>query len=366
MKKYKDSFEVQSESLGEGGRGILTAVDNRDPSVLTRERHTDFAQGGSPGPSVPLVRTLTSDAQDVVERNSVSLSGEALALKERRRIMRAPRRGARANARGARPFPVLTTLVVGALLIFAGSLIFFMSRQNMPLDGIFGVFQLPPLPTFGTPPAEAPREEEVPSRSLFTADEEKEIAVDGGTDRLRFRAIVEEKILAAPQGSVVALIPVETRQREGGAVQETLSSFRLFNILNLPVYETLSRNIDAYTLGVIGEEEASMFFVARIRFSDDVLAAMLSWERTILRDLYMLFHSDVRLALDRGGAVFRDVVVLGSDARVLTQPNETPVEGRGETGAEERDIIAYTIVNNEMLLIAPSRELLSDIISRLK
>lgn len=360
MKKYKDSFETQSEFLKSSGKGIVTAAENKDTlSPIAERSPRSFAREDNA--SVPFVRTLERDADHAVKHGNVSLAGEILATKTKQRAERVSKIKGCTPAPTARRFPFFIVLFLAALLAFGGSFFFFASRQGLPLGDILLIFR---PPTISPPPVEDREVEPVPSRSLFTADEEKELVVDGQTDGLAFQSLIENEIAAARSGDMVALIPVEAIQTEGGVFHEKLDPFTLFTMLNLPIYEALSRNVDDYTLGIVGREEASMFLVARMRFFDDGLATMLSWERTMLRDLYGLVHSDSELA--RGGdSVFRDTAVLNFDARVLTQT--TDILGGGiEARAEERDIIAYSIVNKNTLVLASSRERLEDIIERLK
>jgi hypothetical protein len=362
MKKYKDSFEVQSESIKSGGEGIVTAAQNEVPRPPTTARSPEFTREGNA--AVPFVRTLESDARYAAKDSNVSLAGEILAAQKKQRAERASKTIPRTATRAPKRYPIFIIFFLAALLLFGGSFFFFASRQGLPLGDILLIFRPPTLAP--APPADDLEVDAIPSRSLFTAAEEKELIVGEQTDRMAFQTLIENEIAAADPESFVALIPVEVLQAGEEVFHERVDPFRLLTMLNFPIYEALSRNISDYTLGIIGREEASMFLVARTRFFDDGLATMLAWERTMLRDLYGLSHSNSEHAFDGGDAMFKDTVVLGFDARVLTQTIEIADGMDGETRTEEKDIIAYSIVNNEMLVLANSRERLVDIISRLK
>src|SRR5680860_1902110 len=109
MAKYKDSFQMNSESLEAGGQGILTAVENKDPDqVEVRAQAPKFDKPESTSNISP-IRTLADDMQLAAASGKVSLAKQALKAQDRPPVSSetAPRQSERqtaANRAAARRF----------------------------------------------------------------------------------------------------------------------------------------------------------------------------------------------------------------------------------------------------------------------
>lgn len=366
MNKYRDSFMTQSDSLEEGGRGILTAVENEDTHTTVRQAPPPRFTAKESQSSVASIRTLANDLEESVRTSGASLSGHALetqvAPAPPRRQSAKPQTYEKRQTRSKRSFATLFFLLF-AIIVFAGSLIFFAARQGIHLGSINLSFLVPSGFGFGNSGDLDQDAGSVFPETLITVDEQKELPLERVENGGELRSLLREESRNAGQGRVVALSPSQTETDSEGARTHTFTDITpIVSTLDLGIAQTLSRNVTEYTFGVLGGDTAGAFLVARVRSYEQVYGALLSWEQDMAKDLYNSFHTNLASTFREEDA-FVDITVLGNDARVLRTHE---MQEDGEAGGTAVDVLAYTFIDKDTLVLAGSESDLLLLISRLR
>lgn len=124
------------------------------------------------------------------------------------------------------------------------------------------------------------------------------------------------------------------------AGQNYISSKGFFDLTEVETPQGLkSALLEKWTLGIIATPrfDNEPFFIFAVNSFEGSLAAMLSWEKFLPRQMIALAPED--RSFDRGTEVFKDEVILNNDVRVLKNPAGEP-------------IFAYTIFNSQFLVMA--------------
>ncbi|MEX0933146.1 MAG: hypothetical protein WDZ74_00190 [Candidatus Paceibacterota bacterium] len=370
MNKYKDSFETRSKSLEQGGKGIMTAVTNEDISAPPIKPSNSTPRAGSSKTlsKISPIRTLAEDLEQSVKDNHVTLSQQVLTKEGGRVGIPSPERGPEVNQRtrkhrkdmrrGKKRIPRSFVFLFFTLIIFGISLYLFTSRQGIELSA-------PNVPGLGSYFSEEVLEDSLSPTHLIRADETRELVLTPKTGRAELRRFLNEESRARETGILTALKIRNEIETESGVETESADITSLLNIIEPSVQSVLSRNINEYTLGVSGGGEAQAFLVAKITSYEEIFGALLTWERRMPRELYGFFHSDIHAATRDDTASFSDSIVAGIDARVLTKVQQT-MNKEGVLVESEEDLLIYSLINKEILIITHSREELARIISRLQ
>lgn len=361
VKKYKDSFQTQSESLAQGGRGIITAVENEDI-------HTKFEKAPPPEFDAPKhqgnissIRTLASDMQSAVETSNVSLASEALKKapakqvsgKEKRTVPQKETYTKQPRKRSVNPYLIVISLV---LVVFGVSLYLFSTRQGVPLGSLS--FSAPKLPSFssGNQDQSVPDTREVFMDTLVRTDNHKTFLVNTSSDREMLARELKEVPLETSGATTILLQTISTTTNGDDVVSETikLPATELFSLLRSSASSILPRSITDYSMGTVSSGgQGETFLVAKVRNFDDTFGAMLDWEKNMAIDLHDIFHNDSRSLFNN--EAFRDVTVSSTDARELTVTNEESTV----------PVLIYAFPNKSTLIITHSSAALEDILNRL-
>lgn len=370
MNKYKDSFETRSDSLEQGGKGIMTAVRNEDTSAKkakTSEAKPYSVPKKSPSEISP-IRTLADDLEQSVKESHITLSKQALkgggGEKNFDRVERGPEVNQRTKKHRRETFakrkriPGSVVFLFFTLIVFGTSLYLFTSRQGIKI----GAINLPQIDSFFGEEASI---DSPPTTLLVRADETKELILSPRIGRAEVRRLLNEESGAAQTGALIALAMSESFETESGAETTTANISSFLNILDTSIDNTLGRNTSEYTLGVSGGGEARAFLVAKIISYEDVFGGLLAWESTMPRELHGFFHNNISAATKSTPVLFSDIIVSGLDARVLTHVQQVQ-SGSDDRASDSEDVLIYSIINKEILIITHSREELARIISRLE
>ncbi|MEX0909744.1 MAG: hypothetical protein WDZ75_00440 [Candidatus Paceibacterota bacterium] len=358
MKKYKDSFETRAESLEEGGGGILTAVTNKNPNKETPPTtKIGTSASNTTSSTISPIRTLADDLEHSIKDDKVTLSEQALRGSEsipKKKSERAretnPKTHTYKKNKKNRRFPKTLIFLLLTLTIFGGSVFIFISRQGTGLGNINISL------SFLSAPFNNQQEDEIVAsfpETRIRVDDKKQLLIEPTTNRTRLKEMLNEESRGTQRGSLTALFPAENLQTVGGTETRLIGIAPFFEIIDISTQSTLLRNIDMFTLGVSGVGDARAFLAADVHSYEEVFGEMLRWERTMPRELYGFFHNNLSLAVGDNIPPFKDMVVSGQDARVLTS-----VDGE--------DVLIYSLVDKHILVITHSREELARIISRLQ
>lgn len=377
MANYKDSFQIKSESLSEGGHGILTAVENKDTHTERTAAPPPRFDQPQDDNRVPRIRTLADDLHSAVEKENVSLASQALTPHKREVVNdkeTKPKKSKRTSKKTQTPLkprrlpPALLIVFLGILLIFGGSIYVFTSKHEIS----FGSFT-PSLPkislSFKNPFAKkggvdkiSEKKKDLPPALIRIDDFYK---INGPQTQRSFIVEIDTLKNRADTGAIAFSISQSSatnkdRKEEG---VEPLSLFEILNLIgaqNTP----LVLNIKDHTLGTIKMSEAKeseLFLIAKVRSYDNAFGYMLQWEKEMPLQLYRSFHN-VDGAIFNANDTFRDVMVENVHAReLLFTPNS-----ESEEALPAKPVLIYSFPKKDTVILTSSREALIELTSRLK
>jgi len=281
--------------------------------------------------NIKVLRTYTSDMADAIRTNEVSVIKIALAEKEKREQEAVYKKAEGTNTSK-------TFLVIGGVILIAAA--------------IFGSYFL----------FQKKKEKEVSTPT--TSNIETFIAYDG-TANIDVTNVtnVNDLLSIMEQGSGVdsSLIKALFLTRKTNNISEVITSNNFLSLIGTTAPGALLRSLsDKYLLGkysnpnAINEQDKSaMFLIFQTTDYTLAYASMLDWEKTMLKDLFVLFNINIPAS---GNSLFekpwKDIIINNKDARVLY----------GENG---EGILYYVFVNKNNFVITSNIEALKEVISRL-
>ena len=182
---------------------------------------------------------------------------------------------------------------------------------------------------------------------LVQSDFRKEIYIARPTRSNLTRAITKDiDETAIPVGDIKHVYLV---QDGSNTPKELVSTQFLFNIIEAKVPGTLDRALDPlFMYGTYSSIDVSPFIIFTSSSYSNAYAALLDWEKDIVRDLKPLFIDD----LDSTAGNFQDVVVYNTDIRAV-------LDARGEI------VFGYGFLQDKKTLVVFDNKLaLREIITR--
>ena len=283
-------------------------VKEREPVPFSRSRELEYRANRAEAPS-PL-QTYSGDFSKKIDSDKASTFAVLAAESD-------AKRGFPVTAPKKSPF---ATIIFGVLFLIAGTL------------GIFGAF------VFLRDSSFVPVELSVPSH-IFT-DTKIEIT---GTSALEQR----EQFIQIKNGPLVdgKFVLAYTKNTTGMGIE---NGAVLARSLLLGAPDILLRNIGTSTVGVLTtEKESSPFFILAVTSYERTFAGMLSWERTLLSDLALLYPE---------GALpytFSDAVELNRDVRIIRD-------------MEGKTLFVYGYLNKEILLLVRDEAAFSALLKQIQ
>lgn len=147
-------------------------------------------------------------------------------------------------------------------------------------------------------------------------------------------------------------------QKKSGTDFKNLKFTDFVSIANISAPGSFIRAVsEDYMLGTYqkgdGTGKAHSFLILKATDYNRAFAGMLEWEKTMLYDLFPLFHIDIsgdnKYLLDKP---FGDIIIDNKDARILYDKNGN-------------DLMYYIFLNKDMLIITDSKEAIKEIGNRL-
>lgn len=279
-----------------------------------------------------VLRTYSSDMAEAVRTNEMTVIKIALAEKEKRE-----REALYKKAEGTNTGKLF--LVIGGIVLIAGAIFisyFFMQKKEA---GVTPQATMSNIETFIS----------YDSKLLIDTTEIEDV-------NELFNLVKKE---LTGMGMIQSFF--FTKKTSAESTPTLLTTKNFLSLLQTTAPESLIRSLtDKYLFGkysngkIINENNKQAFFLI-FQTTDYNLAyaSMLSWEKTLLKDLYTMFG--IEISRD-DTAIFekqwKDIVINNKDARVLY----------GNNGEE---ILYYVFVNKNNFVITNSIEALKEVISRL-
>jgi len=277
------------------------------------------------------LRTYTSDMADAIRTNEASVIKIALAEKEKREQEYLYRK-----AEGTKTSKILLT--VGGIILIVAAIVgsYFLIQKKKEKDT--------PTPIINN------------VETFITYDSKSYLDVTNATSITDLSKIIDND-LTPNSGLIKALFFI----KKTGETQELLTLKNFFSLIRTSAPGPLTRSLsDKYLVGeyanknaISRDDESVMFMIFQTNDYSQTYASMLEWEKTMLRDLHVLFKIDVsNEKVNLFSKPWKDVIINNRDARVLY----------GENGEE---VLYYVFVNKNDFIITKNIEALKEITERL-
>jgi len=278
-----------------------------------------------------VLRTYTSDMVDVIRTDEVSVIKIALAEKEKRE-----REAMYKKAEGTKTSKIL--LVIGGVVLIVAAIIgsYFLIQKKKEKD--------------------TPKQVASGVETFITYNAQSYIDVTNATNIIELLDTIKQQE-SVSQGLIKTLFLT----RKTNNISELLTSKNFLSLIKTSIPGALTRSLsDKYLLGKYSnpnatneQDKSAMFLIFQTTDYTQAYASMLSWEGTMLKDLFILFNINMGKS---DNTLFekpwKDIIINNKDARVLYNDN-------GEA------ILYYVFVNKNNLVITSSTEAIKEIISRL-
>jgi flagellar basal body-associated protein FliL len=277
--------------------------------------------------NIKVIRTYTSDMAEAVRDNETSVIKIALAEKDKRE-----QEEVYEKAKGTKFSKILLT--------FAGIILLALA--------IFGLYFL------ATHKKEMPEPSVDNMETFISYDSFAYINTTNQTTTATLLQDTNQK-----QQSALDVIRAFFLTKNKTGLIEVLNSKEFLSLIKANPPGTLTRSLsDKYLLGkyassdTSAEDKSTLFLIFETNDYNQTYAAMLDWEKTMLRDLYELFDivgiTESNIYLNS----WRDIVIDNKDARVLY----------GDTGQE---LIYYVFINKNNFIITNNLDSLKEVSRRL-
>ncbi len=284
----------------------------------------------SPNTNIKTIHTYASDMTEAIRDNEASVIKIALAEKDKRE-----RDEIYKNAKGT-PLSRTVLTIGGIVLIFVAiGISYFLFKKNNNISS-------------------APTNIVTEVSTIVPYDEKVDVDVTNISSQFDFSDIIKKEVANTTKAGTIKVILPE--QNIAGVTQYvSLSDF--LGIMKTSMPDSLERNLgDAYMIGSYtdtSDSRAHLFLVFAVKDYNQAYASMLSWEKTMLNDLFALFRVDV--SGDRS-ALFEkswaDILVDNKDARIL-------YDNLGN------DILYYIFPDKNTLIITDNQETIKELTARL-
>ena len=278
---------------------------------------------------IKVLRTYTSDMADAIRNNEMSVIKIALAEKEKREQENIYRK-----AEGTNFSKIL--LVLGGI-IFIGAAIF----------GSYLLFKNKKVET-------------IPQTST-TIDTFISYDANSKIDTTNITSSSELISLIQKEQTTPNLIKALFLTKNINGIPELLTTKNFLSLVQTTAPDALIRSLsDKYLLGkysITGisnsDNKSSVFLVFETTNYSQAYASMLDWEKTMLKDLFVLFDINIT---ESNSSLFnkqwKDIIINNKDARVLY----------GENG---EDLLYYVFVDKNHFIITNNIDTLKEVTSRL-
>jgi len=195
-----------------------------------------------------------------------------------------------------------------------------------------------------TPPATV-----IPESRLISSAQEESFAVATTTTRAELIKTLRDASMEVPADAVKNIV-----LRNGISPDTDLLKIESFlRILETDAPGSLVRSFKpVFMFGSLGGATSSSFIIIKLNSFENAFAGMLDWESAMASDIGPIFPSAERLKNVTSLTNFEDVTDKNKDARVLYDP-------------DGQEVLLYSFLNNDILIITDNIATLHIIISRL-
>ncbi len=279
---------------------------------------------------IKVLRTYTSDMVDAIRTDEASVIKIALAEKEKREQEELFKKAEGTN--------------VSKILLIIGGVIFIVAA-------IIGSYYL----------IQKKKERETPApistgvQTFITYNADSYIDVTNATNVVELLNAIKQQ-----ENASTRLIKALFLTKKVNGVSEMITAKDFLSIIDSTAPGALTRSLpDKFLFGKYSNpttnenDKSAMFLIFEISDYNQAYASMLEWEKTMLKDLFVLF--DTKISETDNGIFekpWKDIIINNKDTRVL-------YGGNGEV------LLYYVFVNKNTLVITSGTEALKELISRI-
>lgn len=181
---------------------------------------------------------------------------------------------------------------------------------------------------------------------IIPAQSEKQFNITGQTQAQVFAGVIDELKQGMSSDSIKYLYFVE----KSGDILNPISANRLITLSGISTPEILTRSLEkSFMAGFWGEKNGMSipFMILKVSGNETGIAGMLEWEAMLPRFFDTVFGAKIESSL-ASAVKFRDIVVLGKDARVMDSSSSASV--------------VYSFANANTIVIATSKPALEKLL----
>ena len=199
-------------------------------------------------------------------------------------------------------------------------------------------------------PTQSSTQAESTTKSIFLADKQIKISIDGKTKNQIITSIRNQASKVGQENTIEEIVPIKTENNNTRKV----TANELQEILNIDAPSLITRSLaDDYMLGVyngIGGQK-NFFTITTNNFFQNTFAGMIEWEKDIPNDLKdYLFDNSTQFTLK---GTYKDKIVRNKDVREYISDND-------------HIIFLYSFLSNDKMIITNDEQALENIITRLE
>lgn len=278
-----------------------------------------------------VLRTYTSDMADAIRTNEMSVIKIALAEKDKREQEDIYKKAEGSNA--SKLFWIIGGIIFIIGAIFGSRFIIQKKKENEIVK--------PTMTNIET---------------FISYDSQYILNINKITDNEEFSELIKEESKAS-DGLIKAFFLSDNTSGASSLINTT--SF--LSLIKSTTPSTLIRSLsDTYLLGQYANETAvkdvdksAEFLILRTNDYNRAYVAMLEWEKTMLKDLYLIFNINISKSTNQiFERQWKDIIINNKDARVLY-------------GDDGEGLLYYVFVNKNNFVITSSVEAMKEVISRL-
>ena len=292
-----------------------------------------FEEGTNKNEELKTLRTYTSDMADAVRTNEASVIKIALAEKEKRE-----QEAVYAEARGTKTSR--TMLVIGGIILIIGAIVgsWYLLQKKKETETII------------------PADEKIKTFILYNTN--TNLDATSMTNVSDLVGVINSKSFLGT-GPINALF----LKKKINNTDTLITSKEFLSLIDSTAPAALVRSFsDNYLLGKYipkteREGKVGTFLIFETTNYSQSYASMLSWEKTMSKDLYTLFDIKIPEATSNTGETiferqWKDIIINNRDTRVLY-------------GDDGNGVLFYTFINKDKILIANDITTIKELISEL-
>lgn len=262
---------------------------------------------------IPSVRTFSSDTAEYIQKKNVSMVDIAAEQSKKGQVKQP-------EYKNDLNFGILSAVLVLILLVLAGAGGFWYYKNHNQIN--------------------QPENQNIFFKPFILAEREEIVFVDKNDFLSQIRTVFNKDIQVGTMLNIVAA-------QEKGGVKQNIGTENFFQWAGIKYQSSLLDSFSGEMMFIkYSFSQDWPVLVIKIRSYDNAFSRMIKWENFMLKDLQPLLGLEFETLGN-----FEDVVIENRDTRVIKE-------------TDGRDILIYSFINKDYLVISTSREALVEVFRR--